>query len=126
MLIGLIFSFLILGFLGDLPGKEFIDTLGGLVKESISEPERQKEIKWLVDDMEKELKDFNKQLKKSSKTLAKLNRNHNSRREDLENVLDELNGRRINSQEKLLEIRFKMKERMSREEWQAVFSGNEE
>lgn len=124
MLIGLILSFLFLGFLGDLPGKEVIDTLGDLVKESISEPERQKEIKSLVDDMEKELKDFNKQLKKSSKTLAKLNRNHNSRREDLENVLDELNGRRVNSQEKLLEIRFEMKERMSREEWQAVFSGN--
>jgi len=103
---------------------EFIEKVSDLIRETVSEPHRSEEILSLVNDMEKELKDFNKQLKKSSKTLAKLNRNHNSRREDLENVLDELNDRRINSQEKLLEIRFEMKERMSREEWQAVFSGN--
>ena len=124
MLIALIVSLFLSLYSSDLPGMEFIEKVSDLIRETVSEPQRSEEILSLVDDMEKELKDFNKQLKKSSKTLTKLNRNHNSRREDLENVLDELNDRRINSQEKLLEIRFEMKERMSREEWRAVFSEN--
>jgi predicted nucleic acid-binding Zn-ribbon protein len=126
MLVALILSFLFLGFSGDLPGKEFIDTLDDLVKESISEPERRNEIKSLVSDMEKELKGFSNQLKNSSKEIAELNRDHSSTREDFEEVLDALNAGRISSQEKILEIRFKMKKRMSRAEWQTVFGGSGE
>ncbi|HID28823.1 MAG TPA: hypothetical protein EYP19_02325 [Desulfobacterales bacterium] len=124
MLIALIVSLFLSLYSSDLPGMEFIERVSNLIKETVTEPQRSEELLSLVDDMKKEFKDFNNQLKKAGKTLSKLNRNHNSRREDLEDVLDKLNGSRVDSQAKLLEIRFQMKERMSREEWQTVFSGN--
>jgi septal ring factor EnvC (AmiA/AmiB activator) len=121
MLIALIAS-LIISFLSPgISGELFIKETRKSVKQSIADSGRKKELSSHVDKMEKELKSFNKQLKKSGKSLSKLNKNYDSNLEDFETALDKLNEKRIISQERIVEIRFMMKDHMSLDEWKAVF-----
>ena len=120
MLIGAFITLLFFS-VASLPGQAFIDNMSSFTKESISEPDRKKKILSFVDDMENALEDFSEQLKDSGKHMVKLNRDHSSTRQAFEEVLDKLNESRISTQEKILDLRFKMKDRMTREEWEMAF-----
>jgi predicted nucleic acid-binding Zn-ribbon protein len=103
------------------PELDFVNTMSARVEQSIVEPDRKQKVLSLVNDMANEINDISKRLESSSKSIAKLNRDHSSRRESFEKALDELNQGRIRSQEKILQIRFNLKDHMTREEWEAVF-----
>ena len=120
MLIGAFITLLFFS-VTSMPGQAFVDNISSFAKQNISERDRKKEILSLVDDMEGALEDFSEQLKDSGKRMVKLNRDHSSTRQVFEEVLDELNEGRISTQEKILDLRFKMKDRMTREEWQMAF-----
>jgi predicted nucleic acid-binding Zn-ribbon protein len=106
---------------GDLPGQGFIDTINAFVKQGITEPDRKKAVSADVADMEEALEDFSKRLKSAGKLMVKLNKDYGSSREALESVLDELNRERAGTQQKILELRFSIRDQMSREEWQRAF-----
>jgi hypothetical protein len=120
MLIGALITLLFLS-VADLPGQAFVDNIRSFAKQNISERDRKKEILSLVDDMEDALEDFSEQLKDSGKSMVKLNRDRSSTRQGFKEVLDDLNESRMSTQEKILDLRFKMKDRMTREEWQTAF-----
>ena len=120
MLIGAFITLLFFS-VADLPGQAFINNITSFAKENISERGRKKEILSFVDDMEDVLENFSEQLRDSGNRMIKLNRDHSSTRHAFEKVLDDLNESRMSTQEKILEIRFKMKDRMTREEWQMAF-----
>jgi len=120
MLIGALITLLFFS-VADLPGQAFIDSISSFAKENISERARKKEILSFVDNMEDALEDFSEQLKDSGKSMVKLNRDQSSTRQAFEEALDELNESRISAQKKILDLRFKMKDRMTREEWLATF-----
>ena len=71
--------------------------------------------------MEDALADFSDQLKDSGTSMAKLNKDQNSTRHAFEDELNTLNNSRFQTQVKILDLRFKIKDRMSREEWNKVF-----
>jgi len=120
MLIGAFIAFLFSS-AGDLPGQGFIDTIDAFVKAGISEPARQKAISANVEEIEDALEDFSDQLKGAGKQMIKLNNDHGSTREAFEHVLDGLNQQRSETQQNILEQRFKIKDRMTREEWRTAF-----
>ena len=125
MLIVLLIGIFLSAGSGSIPGQNFIDSLNSHLKKNMAASDQKKEILTLVDDMENELKDFSKKLKSSGKIIEELNRDHAANREDFEKVLDELNASRAMTQQNILEIRFKIKERMTREKWEEIFSSSQ-
>lgn len=121
MLIGVLLTLLFFS-VADLPGQALIDNISSFAKENISERDRKKEILSFVDNMEDALEDFSEQLKDSGKSMVKLNRDQSSTHQAFQEVLVELNESRISTQEKILGLRFKIKDRMTREEWQMAFT----
>lgn len=104
-----------------LPGQAFIDKISEFGKENISERDRRKAVLSITEDMEEAMENFSDQLKDSGKRMVKLNRDHGSTREAFEKELEELNNSRFQTQEKILDLRFKLKDGMTREEWQMAF-----
>lgn len=106
---------------GSTAGQRFIDALSVKVKDNITVSEQKKELLSLVDDMEDEIEKFSRQLRGSSEAIRRLNKNHGATHEEFETVLGELNSGRERTQEKIITIRFKMKNRLTREEWKKIF-----
>ncbi|MGD9189639.1 MAG: hypothetical protein PVI89_15575 [Desulfobacteraceae bacterium] len=105
----------------DLPGQGFVDLLNAFIEQSITQPDRRKAISGDADDIEKALEHFSKKLKKAAKRMVKANEDHDSNRAAFENILEELNGERADTQQKILELRFSIRDQMSRKEWQEAF-----
>lgn len=105
----------------DLPGQGFVDLLNAYIEQRITEPDRRKAISSDADNIEKELEHFSKKLRKAAKRMVNTNEDHGSNRLAFENILDELNGERADTQQKLLELRFSIRDQMSRNEWQKAF-----
>ena len=120
MLIGAFITLLFFS-VADFPGQAFIDNISSFAKENISERDRKKEILSFEDNMEDALEDFSEQLKDSGKSMVKLNCDDSSTRQAFEEVIHKLNDSRISTQEQILDLRFKMKDRMTREEWKIAF-----
>ena len=120
MLIGALIALLFLS-TASMPGQAFVDNISSFAKESISERDRRKEILSFTENMEDALADFSDQLKDSGTSMAKLNKDQNSTRHAFEDELNTLNNSRFQTQVKILDLRFKIKDRMSREEWNKVF-----
>lgn len=68
-----------------------------------------------------EVKAFDKRFAKSGKQLTKLFKDHQSGAPEMQAVLDALNGDWAEAQAAALEIRARLKEQLTREEWQSVF-----
>lgn len=107
---------------GSTAGLDFIDAFKVKVKNSIPVSEQNKVLLSLADDFEDEIRQFAKQLQGSSEAIKTLNKDYGATREDFETVLHELNARRARAQEKIVKIRFEMKNRLAREEWNKIFS----
>jgi predicted nucleic acid-binding Zn-ribbon protein len=105
----------------DLPGQGFVNRLNAFIQQSIIEPDRRNAISGDAGDMEKALEHFSKQLKKAAKRMVKTNEDHGSNRAEFEQILDELNQQRADTQQKILELRFSIRDQMSRKEWQKAF-----
>ncbi len=67
-----------------------------------------------VHDIDNALEDFSDQFKSAGKRPVKLDKDYASTRQDLEKVIDELNQDWARTQLQILELRFKIKERMTR------------
>ena len=105
----------------DLPGQGFVDLLNTFIEQRITEPNRRKAISSDADDIEKALAHFSKKLEKAAKRMVKTNEDHDSNRPGFEKILDELNRERANAQQKILDLRFSIKNQMTRKEWQGAF-----
>jgi predicted nucleic acid-binding Zn-ribbon protein len=105
---------------GNLFDQEFIEMLNRYTKESITEPQRQKGISAHMDAIEDELEAFSDRLKGAAKRMVKLNNDHTSTRKEFATVLAELNQQRLETQIKMMELRFKVKAQMTRGEWRAA------
>ena len=53
--------------------------------------------------------------------MVNTNEDHDSNRPGFEKILDELNRERANAQQKILDLRFSIKNQMTRKEWQGAF-----
>jgi hypothetical protein len=92
------------------------------VKDCVSDKHRAKQIIAITKKADKEVKALTKDLNKVSKKLIKLNSNYDATRGDLKEFLDQLDGRRMKFQERIIDLRFKARNLMTPEEWQAVYA----
>ena len=70
-----------------------------------------------------EIKAFDKTFGKSGKRLSKLFKDHDAGAAEMQAALDDLNSDWVDAQSEALEIRARLKEQLTREQWQAVFGG---
>jgi uncharacterized protein YdgA (DUF945 family) len=118
----LLVALLVAGGGGDAASwQQFIDQQNASVEDVIKERDRRKEILSFVDEMETELKRFSEQQEQLSGAILKLNRDYGATRSNFEKTLDDMNDNRAMTQQTILEARFKMKSKMSREEWEVIF-----
>jgi hypothetical protein len=68
-----------------------------------------------------EIKSFDKTFGKSGKQLTKLFKDHDAGAAEMQEALDALNRDWADAQSEALEIRARLREQLTREEWQAVF-----
>lgn len=74
-----------------------------------------------MDRVSKTIDEFDELFARDGREIFQLSMQYDSRPEDFQRILVQQDTERENSQEKILEARFKMKEAMTPAEWNAVF-----
>jgi hypothetical protein len=92
------------------------------VKDHVSDKHRAKQIIAITKQADKEVEALTKDFNKVSKELTRLNSNYDATGEELKKFLDQLDGRRAKFQERIIDLRFKARNLMTSEEWQAVYA----
>ena len=116
-----IFTILILG--GSSTGLlEYIGETEDNIKVVMEKDDRRKAALGNVKDMQKRTKARNKQVKKAQKELSKTLANHDVTMADIDAVWDIYFVEVETYNKDMLELRFELRDRLTREEWQAVFA----
>ena len=120
MLIALI-TFLLLG--GGSTGLlDYISETDDNIKVVMEKDERQKEALATVTKSKKRTKARNKRVKKSRKELSKALADHGADRSAIDSIWDAYYAEVEAYNKDMLELRFELKDRLTREEWRQVFS----
>lgn len=93
-------------------------------QQAIADPARAELVSAEVAAMGVELKHFNKTFAKSGKSLTKSYKDHGADSAGMQAQLDALNTDWEAAQTRAIEHRFKIREQMTLEEWQAVFAND--
>jgi predicted ArsR family transcriptional regulator len=88
----------------------------------VVDPVRVQAVAREVESLHDELKAFNKILAKSGKSLNAQYKNHSAGAADMQAQLDALNSAWVAAQSRVLDHRFNIRDRMTSEEWRAVFA----
>ena len=121
MLIAL-FTILILG--GGATGMlDFIADTQDEVKVVMEKDDRQKEALSTLKAMKKRTNAHNKMVKGASKDMSKALSNDEAADADIDTIWDEYFSQRAIYNKEMLELRFQLKDQITREEWQQVFAG---
>jgi len=94
--------------------------VGGLIDKTVKDPDRAARAKGLVHDIIDEAKQSYTQHREFHRKLYELNGNYDATPEEFMKILDESNNTSMRSGAKILGLRFKLKEQLTREEWQAL------
>jgi hypothetical protein len=78
----------------------------------------------IVDKLEDTAKDYSKADSEDEKQLLKLIQQYETSAADLQKNMDASFDRRIQYQQEMLALRFELKHKLSREQWDKVFSSN--
>ena len=92
------------------------------IKVVMEKDDRRKAALGNVNDMQKRTKARNKQVKKAQKELSKTLANHDVTMADIDAVWDIYFVEVETYNKDMLELRFELRDRLTREEWQAVFA----
>jgi hypothetical protein len=89
----------------------------------VVDPVRVEAVAKEVTSLHDEVKDFNKVLAKSSKSLNAYYKDHSAGTAGIQAELDALNSAWVAAQSRVLDHRFNIRDQMTSEEWRAVFAG---
>ena len=125
MIIGTIALLSIL-FGGGLIDTFFVDKLDKAVKEYVVDTERQKDIRADIKSTKKDIKQFNKGRKTQFKALQDMLASRDATKEDFDNFYAELHIGRVEFQEKLINDRLSLTQKIQEDEWTSIvaFSGD--
>src|SRR5262249_38550911 len=98
-----------------------LDRVADRVDEAVKDGSRQKAALAVIDAMREIREETLGKAEEFAGRLSKANAAHDAPRADIESVLTELDAARAVSWQKQLDARFKLRESLTREEWQAVF-----
>lgn len=101
-----------------------IDQTKDNIKAAIVEESTRKAALDIVDKLEDTAKDYAKADSEDEKELLKLIQQYETTTAELQNNLDASFQQRIQYQQEMLALRFELKDKLSREQWDKVFSSN--
>jgi D-mannonate dehydratase len=81
-----------------------------------------KQIKSVTKAADKEMKNWQKDANKIAKQIVEMNQNYDLARTDVEPFLNQVDSRRNEFQEKLIQLRFQARDLMSQAEWEAMYA----
>lgn len=92
----------------------------GLINRTVKDPEKAKQVNALVGEIIHELKASREQERAYHRDLYTLNASYTAAPDEFSKILNEANIQRMQSSAKVLSLRFKMKNLMTADEWQAL------
>ena len=101
-----------------------VKQLGERTREVISDPARAEAAQQTLAELRKEVKAFQKRFSKSGKELNRSYKNHAADLNHAMAVLEELNSGWNTSQQRAIDLRFALRDSMTREEWSALFAAD--
>ena len=94
------------------------------IKVVMPKNDQRKAAQGILKQLEKATKAQNKQVGKSSKQLNKALADHEFDASEIDRMWSEYHETRKSFQMKMIDLRFELKEHISREEWAEIFSGS--
>jgi hypothetical protein len=89
---------------------------------SIGNTTKSENVLFQIDRITKAIDEYNKVFARDGKEAVHLYMTYDSRPEDFQRVLSQIDAEREKAQQKILDARFKMKDIMTSAEWQALFN----
>ena len=120
MLIALLVFLLSGGSSGTSPMIAYVDQAREHAKKEFTVEAQRKAVLDTLDDMKKVQGEFIEVEEKAAKTLIKLAVNRDSKPADFQPTIVALRTDAMETQEKLIRLRFRLKSQMTREQWAAV------
>ena len=97
--------------------------VSNLVDKSVQDTQKDEQAKVIMENIVAEAKHSRQQNRQFHEQLYELNANYEAAPEDFLKILDEMNGRRMQSASNILRLRFEMKELITADEWKALTDG---
>ena len=99
-----------------------VEELSDRVAIVVEDPTRAEAAQSTLADLEAEVTAFGKKFTSSGRAISRSYRNHSAGRAEIEAVLDQLNRHWERGQERALDLRFELRDQLTREEWAALYS----
>ncbi len=125
MLIAFLITVILYGSSGTSPLIAAFDHAKASIKADVSDQAQRKELLSVIDQAEQVTKEDLKNKKKSAKELLDLVARHDAKAGDTQPVLETLRADNESYQNRIIQYRFALKAKMSREEWAQVFPSGE-
>jgi regulator of sigma D len=100
-----------------------LDIFKDVLKEQIDDKERRKELLAEAEDANEALKTYRKDLKDTGEKLVTVNKNYYASRNELDAVAALADQRRLDTIRQILDARYNLIEKMTKEEWDAMYAG---
>ena len=94
--------------------------MAGLIDRTVKDPAKAAQVKAIVGEIVTELKAGREQERAAHRQLYALSANYAATAEEFTKVMDEANSQRMKTSTKILDLRFKMKDLMTAEEWKGL------
>jgi hypothetical protein len=105
---------------GDAYWQKGQQDMSELIDKTVKDQDRAQRVKSLVNDIVAELKAGREQERAYHRQLYTLNASYTATPEEFTKIIDEGNNQRMRTASKILNLRFKMKEQMTADEWKAL------
>ena len=99
-----------------------VEELSDRIEIVVEDSARAEAAQTTLDDLKTEVTAFGKKFPASGKAISRSYRDHAADRAEIEAVLDELNRDWERGQERALDLRFELRDQLTREEWAALYS----
>lgn len=99
-----------------------VEQLSNRIEIVIEDPGRAEAAQLTLGEVREVVESFEKDFDATSKAVARSYRDHADDRAEIDAVLDQLNRDWERGQERVLDLRFELREQLTREEWAALYS----
>jgi hypothetical protein len=99
-----------------------VEELSDRIAIVVEDPVRAESAQSILEDLRKDVVAFDKKFAAAGKVVRRSYRDHEADRAEIEAVLDGLNRDWQRGQERALDLRFELREQLTREEWAALYS----
>jgi hypothetical protein len=110
----------------EAPNQALVDQAGTYIKKHIADAGRQETLQAILNDIKEEQTKKTQETQATLKGLIELDKDYASKRTQFDTLFKTFNQNQQNSYRAMLELRFQLKDSMSREEWEEAFAGEEE